>query len=184
MSVREWMNNNPAMVTIGAVLVLVICLVLIIVQLSGGGAAGGEREIYYYDLNTEKLFTASNRTNPPIETDSGAYEGEPAGVQATVFACGQCDQDYTGMTAAQVEQNDAAIGYLEKFTPEAKEVIEDESSDEEGYDVMLRGHLVRRVDQSQWVPRESEEGYRITQEAQMNADCPPDQPPQPCVPPQ
>jgi len=30
MNIREYMNNNPAVVTIGAVVILVICLVIIV----------------------------------------------------------------------------------------------------------------------------------------------------------
>jgi hypothetical protein len=47
---------------------------------------------YYYDRNTRELVEAKPEPGP-IETDSGPYKGQPAGVRAKVFTCGACGDE-------------------------------------------------------------------------------------------
>ena len=49
-----------------------------------------DRTQYFYDLNTRQLFVVPDGTISPVDTPSGPHQGEPAGVQAEVFACGDC----------------------------------------------------------------------------------------------
>jgi hypothetical protein len=67
------------------------------------------RQSYYYDTVTGKLFSMPDHTYPPIDTpdQSKLADGTPAGVKASVFSCGKCDE------------KEWYIGYLNKYSPEA-----------------------------------------------------------------
>src|SRR5688572_11816004 len=104
MKARDWMNNNSALVTIAAVVLLVISLGVIIMQTKPRGSVGPV-ELYYYDLNTGKLFVAMSDQNPPIDAPSGGFrgpDGPPAGVRAHVFGCGNCG-NLEGKTVEEIE---------------------------------------------------------------------------------
>src|SRR5690606_5765079 len=87
MNVREWMNNNSALVTIGAVVLLVIALGIILLQ-TGDGITSGPIMMYYYDLNEGRLIQVMSDQPAPVETASGPHDGMPAGVRAHVYTCG------------------------------------------------------------------------------------------------
>jgi len=183
MSMRDWMNNNPAIVTIGAVLVLVVCLVLIIMRVTGGNPSRN-MDLYFYDRNTEKVFVATSKQDPPIETDSGSYDGEPAGVRIHIYGCGECDENFEGMTPEQIEEAEGMVGYLEKYTPDAKEAMQADNNGQPNYESIRRGHMVRPFDgdEGDWVQSESEDGLDITQRAQSGRNCPEGQHAIPCQP--
>lgn len=184
MSLRDWMNNNSALVTIAAVVLLVVTLGWIILQAKGPSASRMKSQ-YYYDLNTGTIFTADSSEMPPIETPSGPDKtGKPAGVRARVFACGDCRRSYVGMTVAQIEEADAFIAFLEKFTPEAKKSMEEakdtvaEPTEATGIpgDPNYRrpggggrlimeggqGLLIRQVNGEKWLAMRSREAQKIT----------------------
>ena len=55
-------------------------------------ASGSCHHIWYYDLNTRELFRAPYDSGNPCDAPSGPRaDGTPAGVFATVYACGDCD---------------------------------------------------------------------------------------------
>lgn len=103
---------------------------------------------YFYDQNTGKLFAAPASTVGPIETESGPYHSEPAGVRAHVFACGQCS----------IESN-RFIGYLSKPLPP-----EEQPKDEPPLE------LIKRVEDEQWYRSDQPEARQIM--AELGERCP------------
>lgn len=101
MKIREWLNQTP-WISIAAGTVILACAVFIVLTLRG------ERhptpDIWYYDVETGKLFAASARGVPPIAAPSG---GE--GVRARVYTCGSC-----------LEESQLQVAHIEKYSPEAK----------------------------------------------------------------
>lgn len=178
MKLRDWMNNNSAVVTIGAVVILILSLGYIV--FSSRGRSSGPRviDVYFYDLNAQKLFTAKSDAIPPIETESGpATGGAPAGVRAYVFACNDCGNE-----------NDRFIGWLEMYTPEAKALLSqpaaetpEQAAEREMrmYEVWENGQLIRAVEGGQWVRANSQEAINIT--SQIESKCPGGAP-KPCLP--
>lgn len=154
MNIREMMNNNPAVVTIGAVVVLVLCLGAIMCQLRGPSRPSGPIDLYFFDTNAGTLFTASSDQYPPIPAPSDTGTGT-SGVRAHVFGCGGCPGDLDGMTPGEVEDAGAFIGYLERYTEEAKAALEQSrGSDHIDSAMMYEMNLdteVREVGSDQWV---------------------------------
>jgi len=173
MNIREYMNNNPAVVTIGAVVILVICLGLIIKTLfKGSGGRTGPVDVYYYDLNTGELFTAGSDKFPPIQSPTD--EGDKlSGVRAMVFSCGDCDKKSTHF-----------VGYLERYTPEAKAAMEraassDEPMMEDVYE-MEQGREVKLPDAAEWIDGNSEAGMAVYEAIRQR--CEADERPRQCFP--
>lgn len=178
MQLRDWMNNNSAVVTVGAVVILILSLGYIVWN-SKGSSPPRVIDVYYYDLNTNKLFTAQSNQLPPIDTESGPVAGSnaPAGVRAYVFACTDCG-----------DEADRFIGWLEMYTPEVKalrsqpspqtpeEAAEREQREEE---VWENGKLVRAPDGTTWARENTSEGMAIT--TKIESKCPGGMP-KPCVP--
>ena len=185
MSLRDSMNNNSALVTLAAVVLLVVALGWIILKSKGPSGASQFKSQYYYDLNTGTIFAADSSEMPPIETPSGPDKtGNPAGVRARVFACGDCRRSYVGMTEAQMEEAGAFIAFIEKFTPEFKKAVEEpkeavaEPTEATGVPgdpnyrrpggggrMMMEGGqglLIRQVNGEKWLSMRSREAQKIT----------------------
>lgn len=168
MSLREFANNNSAIVTLGAVVLLVIALGAIIMQTRGGGGSG-IIDVYYYDLSTGQLFTGPSNQLAPIEAPSGPYNGKPGGVRAFVFSCTDCDDESTHF-----------IGWLDMYTPEAKEALANPTAEMgASFELYERGHLVKRVEDETWVSANDPEGFRVMEA--ISQECPGGRP-QPCYP--
>jgi len=184
MNIRETMNNNPAIVTIGAVVVLVLCLLAITCQLGGpGGGQGGTVDLYFLDENSGVLFSADSNQQPPIAAPSDTGGGA-SGVRAHVFGCGDCPGNLSGMTAEEVQAKGAFIGYLEKYTPEAKAAMERAMNAEEpDIEIMYemdQGRLIRLSDSDQWIDANSEQGVDVY--STIREKCPEDERPRQCFP--
>ncbi len=104
--------------------------------------------VYYYDVNTKALFTASAKEWPPIDGPSGkpGPDGKPAGVRAHVFACGSC-----------ADEKNRFVGFLENLTPEAKAVVlrikQGEAPPRADLEVWELGTFIRTPDQEAWTQR-------------------------------
>lgn len=168
MSLREFANNNSAIVTLGAVVLLVIALGAIIMQ-TRGGSSGGVIDVYYYDLNTGQLFSGPSDQLAPIEAPSGPYNGKPGGVRAFVFSCADCDDESTHF-----------IGWLDMYTPEAKQAMTNPGAGMgPSFELYEQGHLVKGVDDENWVPANDEGGFRVMEN--ISTECPGSRP-KPCYP--
>ena len=111
MNIREWANKNSALVTGISIVVFVGALVFLIF---GGGETEtrGPEQRWFYDLNTGSLFPQAPDVFPPVETESGDFNGEPAGVHAMVFSCGECNED------------ERFVAWLTTYPPEVKKALE------------------------------------------------------------
>ena len=180
MDIRDWMNNNSAVVTIVAVLLLIVALLMLVNTCRGPSAPPAVTRNYYYDMNKNELFVGEANQIPPIQTESGPYspaEGAPqmgAGVKAYVFACGDCS-----------DPSKRFIGYLEMYTPEAKQKMDEfvkQAAQREGVPEMppeaylmyeegqVQGRLIKRVDDPQWVAADTDKGVQIVNE--LTQRCP------------
>ncbi|MEM6332802.1 MAG: hypothetical protein AAF823_05620 [Planctomycetota bacterium] len=155
MSVRSFLNNNPAVMTIGAIVVLLVCLAVIYNNLGGGGArAARDIDFYYYDEGTGEVFTASGREIPPIDAPSGPR----AGARAVIYGCGSCDPSTW------------TIAYIEKYSDAAHAAIQ---NDPEGDDAMMayqEGLLMRSPDSDEWFTQYSEGGMTLIES--VSSICP------------
>jgi hypothetical protein len=162
------MNNNSAVVTIMAVVILILSLGFIIIQARPRSYTPRIVDVYYYDLGTGQTYLAKSNEIPPIPAPSGKL-----GVRAHVFSCGDCSNP-----------SDHFIGWLEMYTREAKEQLTNpQPPDPNGppaYDVWERGHLVRAPDVDKWVPANGEEGFKIMEA--MQTKCGSGGQPRPCFP--
>lgn len=120
-------NNNTVKMSV-AVVAVVAALAFAGYTLFGHG----ERRTgaYYFDLNTGKVFVGPADATAPIETPSGPYKDEPAGVRIYIFACGP-QRGLDGMTLDQVRAAGAFPVWLEKYEAEAKKALEAGSNDPE-----------------------------------------------------
>jgi len=163
MGLRDYMNNNSSVVTILAVVVLVIALGIIVMTSKGPGRNSYIVDIYFYDLNTGKLFIEKSDQRPPITTASGPTPtGKKAGVLAYVSTCGEC-RNYAGMGVEELKAAGAFISRLEMFTEEALAAMDAAAAGQSAamdYDLM-NAVLIKRVEDTAWVPIESSQGMRI-----------------------
>src|SRR3569623_1021682 len=63
---------------------------------------------YYYDLNTDKVFTFRIHDIPPISVPGAPTDAKPTGARAFIFACNDCN-----------DPKDRYIGWVEFYTPAA-----------------------------------------------------------------
>ena len=118
--------------------------------------ASRELMAYFYDQNKGELFIAPARDQGPVATDSGSYEGRPAGVRAHVYACRSCD-----------DPEDRFIAWLEmpveEFMGDDPDVLE-KYQPVVGEDEEIAFAMVRRVKDKQWVRGDTPEAQAIYEE--------------------
>lgn len=154
MKARNWLNNNSAMVTILAVVVLILSLGYIIIQNRPASYAPRIYDVYYYDLGEKKLFVDKNNKFAPITAPSG----ENRGARAYVYSCGECS-----------DSSSLFIGHLEMFTPDAKKNLEnpppiDADGNTPYIDYYEEGRMVRaEAENAKWLPANSNEAFQITE---------------------
>ncbi|MEM8739453.1 MAG: hypothetical protein AAGG38_13400 [Planctomycetota bacterium] len=164
------MNKNSAVATIVAVLVIVLALGLIVLRNQRPGL--GDFEVFYYDLNTQKVFTAKAEAIPPIDSGGGTYsypDGEyGSGVRADIYSCGDLVKVKSGMTRAEVEAAGAFIALLTRYSSEQKELIERMRTTG---DTQIPGAsqvenpLISTADGTEWVPALSDAGRELTEKS-------------------
>ena len=141
MKLREWMNNNSALVTVIAVVVLIGALFFLVQSMRTPKAT--IRPMWFYCLQEERLFLAEAGSIAPIESPWGAEA-----VQAIVHFCGDCDEEPT-------------IRYLLKYTDQSKaeqekqrKLMEEKGAKPTMYmDPFMRmtGQLVSAHDEIEWL---------------------------------
>lgn len=194
MKMRDWMNNNSALVTVGAVVVLILSLGYIVWSSKGPGYGPRVIDIYYYDLNTKQVFVGKSDQYPPIDAPSGrGYKlpnGQeiPAGVRAYVFACGECP-DVTGLSLDELQAKNAFVAYVEMYTMEVRDMLMKQAAGEapsgpeqEGmmYEMFERGQLIADPAKLTWVLANTEQAMQI--QSSLEGRCPGPEPIQPCLP--
>lgn len=125
--------------------------------------------VYYYDLNTQQVFTAPAGNYAPIETESGLHEGQPAGARIYIYGCDEVTlhTSFAGMTLDEVRAAGGIPGWLEVFTPEAKASLQSEHPNP---DAMLSGQLHRGFEDDRWYPSLSSQAAMIRQPARSACD--------------
>jgi hypothetical protein len=165
MGTRSWLNNNPAVVTGAAVVLLVVSMLILYLTVLRSPGWGGDS--YFYDRNTGQVFLASGP--PPVKT-AGAYQGEPAAVELYIFACGECGGSYAGKTLPQIREAGAKVGMFQKFSPQAKQQLM--HADVMDQATMREGRLVQKPGTDQWVGYYSTEGQKLRKSMTPNCgDC-------------
>ena len=152
MSLREFQKQYTAAI-IGVAVGLLLCSVGFIVwgMMPRGSANGDEyvRLAYYYDLNAKKLIEVPSTTVPPMQTDSGDYQGMAAGVKAHVFCCGP-----------RMRDTQLFIGYLEVPVTELPEALRPSGmdlTDEEGEPLLA----IRSEENETWLDPDSAAGKSL-----------------------
>ena len=174
MSLRNWMNENPAAMTGVAVVLVAICGLFILRQLGGGGGGGPAIPVYFYDLNTGKVFLAENTSDAPIDAPSGPTEsGNAAGVEAHIYSCSTCPSNMEDKTAEEVEAAGAFIFKIQMYSPEIKKRLEAGRKIKRGsntpqnikYGVMegRPGLFLKTVKGKEWVDHTTAKGQKINE---------------------
>jgi hypothetical protein len=147
MRLRQWVNENSSVVTVGAVVVMIFSLGWIVQEsLTRWHRSSGVPDVWFYDLGSGKLFRAKSTAVPPIDAPSGVLiDGEPAGVRARVFACGDCN-----------DESKRFVGWLEKFSHQAKQaMVQGRTGQGQGYSSSSIGYidglLIRDEEGTRWL---------------------------------
>ncbi|MEN6576752.1 MAG: hypothetical protein ABFD90_10440 [Phycisphaerales bacterium] len=151
---REWINEHPLLIAGVAGLSMVLVGVVLVLALRPASdiARMQARTVWFCDVNTGKLFEGSPKKAGPIAAPSGpASNGEPAGFRAHVYS-------YV------LDPNEAElfVGFLERPDPEAQKAFS--ASDMRDFGKWVRGHLIRRPRDQEWVPAAGHEGQAILRE--------------------
>jgi hypothetical protein len=142
------MNQNPAIVAIVAIVALGVAL-FVLVFVVGGSTASYENRQYFYDTESQTLFTASALDYPDVSGSSGNPENA---VFAYVYSCDACG-DYDGMTSEEVEAAGGFIAFISTLTPQAKAALaartDRDSLPEDN--LVQQGLLAKRLGDNQWM---------------------------------
>lgn len=154
---RRFVNRNPRAVW-GITLASGFVLFLVLVSILSGESRPEpqvSKKAWFYDLNTAKLFIGKADQDGPIKAPSGPLpNGQPAGVRANVFT-------YVN----DPNQNDLIIGYLEMPDPNHVRQTDELERVVAARTEWGQGKLLRRVEDSEWVPANSSSGKWILQQA-------------------
>lgn len=155
---RDWFSEHPSAVktVVGLSVLLVVVVAIQRLRPDEPPAVDVPQKGWYYDLNTDKLFTAERGLIPPIQAPSGRTpDGKKAGVRAYVLSY-----------VYDPNEAERFIGFLE--TTATEEMLADAPErprDAGGVTQWARNKMIRRVEGKEWVPADSEEGRRIRAEA-------------------
>lgn len=169
MTLRDTLNSNP--VAVAAVAVILVGAALAVLLWPSGGPAGDPNRAYYLDLDTDELFTGHVDDLLALETPSGGDNG----VRAAIYACGSCPRGIGTMTHEELEQTNAFIAYLERYSDEARSTIQAQREHNEAEispdleAAMETGLYLRRPDGHTWHQRHSTAGMQLAEAALVDA---------------
>jgi len=164
LDLRNRINNNPKIVIGISIASVSIFLLIVIARLMPykPPIISESNKIWFYDLNTEKLFVADEDEIPPIDAPSGKFpDGQPAGVRAYVLTYFQ-----------DPNESERFIGYLEKYTPEGKKIIFSFQKSRDNVTKELvrqlnKNRFVRTPDDDRWFLTDSNEGRLILKQVSL-----------------
>lgn len=106
MGLRETLNQNPGITTIGIAVIIVVAVGLVVMSLIGGegSSAGPSNKAWFSDDDGNSWFADDRSKIPPFD-----HKGKQA-VRAHVYTC---DGGKTKF-----------VGWLERYTPEGKKQLE------------------------------------------------------------
>ena len=150
MGIREKLDG-PIGYSVIAVL-LSAAVAIVIAGGNGGPVSKKTVGYYFYDLDKQELFVASEQYGL-IESPSGGH-----GARAFVYACGNCD-------------GERKIAWIEKYPPEVLTAMFNPDLDVDTRDELrLSRRLVKAVDGGDWVVAITPEGRKVQDESYP--DCP------------
>ena len=154
LDIKARISDHPrAAATIAFLLVLLFLSgVVRIVRRAPSRPFRESKKVWFYDLNTGELFSASSKQVGPIEAPSGPRpNGEPAGYRAHVYSF-----------LRDPNESERFVAFLEKPDPNAnvKELNPDRSNVKE----WARGRLIKRAGSDTWVAPTSPRGQQIMQQ--------------------
>ncbi len=154
MGPRQWINERPLLVAsvAGVSAVLLVLALKWTLWPASDAPQMRAKTVWFYDVNTGKLFEGSPKKAGPIAAPSGpAPDGEPAGFRAHVYS-------YV------LDPNEAElfVGFLERPDPEAP--TECSAAERSDWGRWVQGHLIRRPNDKKWVRAASPEGQAILKE--------------------
>jgi hypothetical protein len=139
----------------------------------GGGPEPDTRQAYYFDPQTRQIYVGPSSGIAPIHAPSDAENTEePTGVRAYIFCCGPCDTSYDGMNPQEIAAAGAIIGWLERYTPEGRDILMRSNTQrpDTDFETGISNKLIRSVDSEQWYPAESPAGNRIRFEVRQHCE--------------
>lgn len=120
--------------------------------------------VIYYDLKTQKLFKAVEQI-PPIAIPGEPAGGEPRGVLATMYSCGECSDASKRYVAWLSDAKPEARTEMEKhFVPAAATSVPGGRT-EMLISVYPTAWLIKAVEDSTWVESNSPEADDIRAKA-------------------
>lgn len=158
LAIRKWVNENPRIIMGISIASVFIFLLIVIAQLMPyrPPILSYTFKAWFYDLNTDKLFVVGSDEIPPIDAPSGPFpDGQLAGVKAYVLSY-----------VREPNESERFIGYLEKYTPQGKEIIysfrkSQKNVTKESVRRLNQNRFVRRVADNRWFLADSNEGRAI-----------------------
>lgn len=111
MGIRETLNQNPRLTTMGTAAIIVIALIFILWQIFGGDSGGigtDTVKVYYSNDDGATYFAEDAKKIPPFDKD-----GKPA-FRAHVYRCGKSGKPF--------------VNHLERYTADAQKKLEEARS--------------------------------------------------------
>jgi hypothetical protein len=145
MEIRRWINEHPKQTAYIAAVPILLLLIIIVVFLipNNQPEKSNLKYVWFYDLNTNKLFKADADARSPIKASSGSLpDGSLAGVRAYVFT-----------TVKEPNESEIIIAYLEKFSPDAEVFSKSENQNDNPEELICRwakGRFIKRVQDANW----------------------------------
>ena len=141
MSLREKLNKNGKLATVGAAVIIGIALVVVIWQ-ALPSQLGRPKGLYFSMDDGKGYYTEDINAVPPITKD-----GKEA-VQAMVFKCGW---------------GKPFVGYLQKYTPEMKKRYEESIAAKTDLhpSVLVTGRLVKKPGDKDWTASDNPNYHEI-----------------------
>lgn len=150
---RDWMNQNSALVTVGAVALLIIAIVAVVIQMRPDGIDPPD-QAFFYVPETKEMFAAEAKMIPPIDRN-----GKPA-FKAHVYGCGDCD-DPNRFTAYYEKYTDAGKAQLDKLREQMASTGDPEGEIENQiYEISMTQRFFS-TDAAEWVLAESPQGQAL-----------------------
>lgn len=119
MKIGDWIKRNRLAAGAGSVVMLLASGAIVGWFMTERNTPPRKPMVWFYDTGTDKLFAADADALPPIAAPSDAPPpdapenwkpaGEPRGVRAAVYSCGDC-----------ADAKSRFVHYIEKYTPEAR----------------------------------------------------------------
>ena len=147
MSIREKLNQNGTLTTLGAVAIVVLAVVVVVWQLGSRGSPE-PKGLYFSSDDGSSYFVQDLNSVPPIT------KGGKEAVQAMVFKCGW---------------GKPFVAYLQRYTPEAKKRYEESIANNTGLSpaAIIPGRQVKRPGDKEWISSSDPQYTPI-----INVQCP------------